>query len=215
MPKIDGFNLIIKFQLTIDCADTEPDHYLSHYHGEIFGSLEDEEDEMIGAEPDIKLGEINAFLVPAGRIANDGESLFEAMDAASSTTLECYEAVIDQNTDDWKDEVRTLIGEDRAILSDILLIESLKIEEQYRGQGIGRTVAEKVIKVLGDQCAVIACKPFPLQYTGYLSPEYAEQRAMQDYEAKRHTAFQKVALFWSEQGFTKLASSDIYVLSEE
>jgi hypothetical protein len=60
--------------------------------GEIF-SYQTESDQAV------KIGKIDAFLILRGRAINERESLFEAMDSINSAVLECYEALIDLETD--------------------------------------------------------------------------------------------------------------------
>jgi GNAT superfamily N-acetyltransferase len=200
--------MVIKFELQIRCEDSEPSRYVSLYRGTIV----DYPIEPDGhGEPNVEVGEVQVYLVNRGRIIDEHGSLFDAMDATSSETMDCYEAIIDQQTDDWKDEVQSLIGEDAMISYDILLINRLELKEEFRGKGIGARVAREVINALGPNCAVIACKPLPLQYVGYLGREHTEERAAPGYEKKRLAALRKVAAFWKKVGFRKLSSSDHYV----
>lgn len=206
--------MMIKFELEVWCGNTEPAHYVSHYRGEVFGYDDADEDEEELDEPDVRLGTIDVLYVNRNRILNENESLFEAMDDFSSETMECYEAIIDQETNDWKDEVQVLIGEGGMVNYDILIINRLELEEKFRGKSIGEQVARQVINTLGSNCGVIVCKPFPLQYRGYGAPEHAKDRAAPGYERKRRDAFSKVANFWTKVGFQKLPSSDHYIWVE-
>ena len=69
----------------------------------------------------------------------------------------------------------------------------------------------EVLKTFGSQCAVIAGKPFPLQYEGYKSPENAAARKEPDAEKKRRIAFRKVITFWRKLGFRRVPSTEFYV----
>lgn len=100
---------------------------------------------------------------------SEGQGFWAAMDDAGHDTMECYEGLIDQKTGDWKRAVREFIGEDALIMDNVLLINRLELEERFRGKGLARKVVDEVIKTFRSQCAVIACKPFPLQYSGYMS----------------------------------------------
>jgi hypothetical protein len=204
----------VRFQLEVSSDDTDPTSFVSFYKGEVFGeddSDDDLDDEFCGNE--VKVGEIDLYLVNRGRIIDEGASLFEAMDATSSETMECYEALIDQETEDWKQEVQELISEDGLVLNDILLIRRLELVENLRGRGIGATVAAAAIRVLGSNCAVITCKPFPLQYEGWGDPSKAAERVAEGFERKRDEAFRKVSEFWVEAGFKPLPGSGHYVWS--
>lgn len=206
--------MIIKFETEIWCGDDEPSRYVLHYQGTILGFDDDENDDDAGSgEPSVKIGEIDVFHVDRVRIINERESFYASMDE-SSDTRECYEALIDQKSGDWKDEVKDLIGEDALINENLLLIKRLELEERFRAKGIGSKVARQVVDSFGSTCAVIVCKPFPLQYNGYRFPENEDERKVPGYEQKRRAAFSKVASFWKSAGFRKLPSSEIYVLAE-
>jgi GNAT superfamily N-acetyltransferase len=206
--------MIIKFEFEIHSDNTEPDRYATLYHGEIFDYADDDDDDDC-VEPDVKVGEIDIYLISRGRIVDDYESLFETMDSMSSETMACYEAIIDEKTNDWKDEVQLLIGEDRMIHYDIMLIKRLELEEEFRGKGIGKRAAIEVVKTLGANCAVLVCKPFPLQYMGYGDPDHAEERAAPGFETKRLAALEKVCSFWRKVGFEKIPSSDHYAWTND
>lgn len=200
--------MIIKFNLEIWCGNDEPDRYVRHYQGTILGFDEEDEDADYG-EPDLKMGEIDISHVDRIRVINEYQSFWEVMDEFSETR-QCYKALIDEASGDWKDEVKDLIGEDALIYDNLLLINRLEIEERFRGKGIGAKVAREVIDSFGSTAAVIACKPFPLQYRGYREPG---RRNAPGYERKRRAAFRKVAAFWKKVGFEKLPSSGYYVWS--
>ena len=202
----------IKFEFAIDSENDEPNRYVTLYSGQIFDYGEDNE----GCdEPDVKVGEVDLFMISRGRILDDHESLFDAMDDVSSDTMACYEAIINQKTDDWKNQVRTISGEDRMISWDIMLIKRLELGKEFRGKGLGKRAALEVVKTIGANCAVIVCKPFPLQYTGSGDAERTEERAAPGYEKKRRAAFRKVTLFWKDVGFAKIPSSDHYVWAND
>jgi hypothetical protein len=199
--------MVIKFGLEVYCGNNEPNRFVYQYRGKIFDWSEDDDFD----EPDVKVGEIVVYYCDRVRAINEGESFFAAMDDTGSEAMACYEALIDQESGDLKDEVKELIGEDALVLDNILLIERLEIDERFRRREIGAKVFYEVMKTFGSQCAVIACKPFPLQYQGYLNPENEAERKEPGAEQKRRAAFQKVIAFWENLGFEKLPSSEFYV----
>jgi GNAT superfamily N-acetyltransferase len=204
----------IRFELNILSYNPDPSRFVSLYTGEVFWDEDSEDDSDEDGENEIRVGEIEVFVVNRRKIIDEAASFFEAMDATSPEALECYEAIFDEEIDDWKQDVVALIGEDAAVtMFDVLLIKRLELEEKYRGKGIGTEVAHQVIRVLGSNCAVIACKPFPLQYSGYGDPERETERAMPGFEEKREEAVRKVCQFWTGAGFKSLYESDYYVWS--
>jgi hypothetical protein len=198
----------IKFTLSIDCDSDEPDRFLLVYDGEI---LELEED----SDVDVRIGEVTVYLLQRERLLNEGESEFEAMDSLASSTREAYDALLDPETGDWKEEVTDLYEPNFFTELNLLVIESLKLEPQFRRKGIGAQVVHEIIATLGSSCGIVACKPFPLQYSGWADKDKAELRDEPGFEKKRLSAFKKIAQYWSGLGFQKLPNSDFYVLAPE
>jgi hypothetical protein len=208
--------MLIRFELELMCGEVEPGRYISTYRGKIFDYPESVDEDNDGSEePNVKIGEIELYYVDQTRIINEGESLYETMDCMSVETVNCYEALVDQDEGGWKEEVQQLISEDALIRDNILLINRLDIEEPFRGKRKGAEVVQEVISRFGSTCAVVVCKPFPLQYRGYESEENAAERETPGYETKRVAAFRAVAQFWKNLGFQKLPSSDHYVRIEQ
>ncbi len=191
----------IKFTLSIDCDSDEPDRFLLVYDGEI---LELEED----SDVDVRIGEVTVYLLQRERLLNEGESEFEAMDSLASSTREAYDALLDPETGDWKAEVTDLYEPDFFTEVNLLIIESLKLEPHFRRKGIGAQIVRELIAALGSSCSVVACKPFPLQYSGWGDEDKAELRKQPGFEKERQAAFKKLGQYWSEFGFSKLPNSD-------
>ena len=202
--------MIIRFTTEVWCGGEEPHHYVYQYRGEIMG-WGDEEDEDHD-EPDLKFGEVVLYYVDRGRIIDEGESLFAAMDDTSRDVVECYSAIFDDDSEELNEEVVAILSEDALVRYNLLLINRLELGESFRRKCVGAKVVQQVIKMFESSCGVIACKSFPLQYSGYRSDENKE-KLEPDYEKKRLIAFHKVATFWEGLGFRKLPSSDFYVFA--
>ena len=123
----------IRFTVHADCDSQEPCRIVPALRGEIF-EFEGESDN------EIRIGQIDAYLVLRGRALNEQESLFEAMDSIDSSVFECYEALFDPETDDWNQSVQDLY-KDQIMGLDVLFIESIQLNANYRGKGIGAQVA--------------------------------------------------------------------------
>ena len=91
----------IRFTVHADCDSQEPCRIVPALRGEIF--------EFAGeSDNEVRIGQIDAYLVLRGRALNEQESLFEAMDSIDSSVFECYEALFDPETDDWNQSVHDL-----------------------------------------------------------------------------------------------------------
>lgn len=81
-----------------------------------------------------------------------------------------------------------------------MLIERIEFEPEYRGQGLGKEIALRVIQKFGARCGVITCVPVPLQFTG-LGPNDPTPKGMR-------LAQQRVRGFWEGVGFVRIPASD-------
>jgi GNAT superfamily N-acetyltransferase len=185
-------NPVVHFSIHVACENDEPDRVMPAIHGDIFLYGED-------GSPETKIGYIEALWVQAGRALNEGESLLEAMDSVSNECEECFCALLEHETEDWKPEVVELYGEEPEY-SDILFIERLELEPQFRGKGIGARVVDVTVKTFAQSCGLVACKPFPLQHMG-------------NEKASSGPDLAKVRNFWTGCGFRNVPGSDIFTFA--
>src|SRR5260370_10975781 len=136
------------------------------------------------------------------------------MDSIDSSVLECYEALFDHETDDWNQCVHDLYR-DQIMGLDVLFIESIQLNANYRGKGIGAQVVRETIATFGTHCGLITCKPFPLQYSNWEDEEHIEMRQQPGIEEKRLADFARLASFWTDLGFVRLDDSDFYTYAPE
>jgi hypothetical protein len=197
----------IRFSIQVDTDDSEPSRVVPKIHGMVFDYAE-------GSEQEVKLGEVDAFLLLTALAAEKGESIFDAMDSISDATTECYGAVFDPNSDDWNSAVLDLYT-GGPMSSDLLFIDRISLDEKYRGKGIGALVVRETIDTFGLHCGLVVCKPFPLQYSGWKENVPLGEQAKTDFEAQKTEAFARVAKFWSDLEFVKLPESDFYAYSPE
>ena len=197
----------ILFTVHADCDSQEPSRIVPVLRGEIF-EFEGESDS------EVRIGQIDAYLVLRGRALNEQESLFLAMDSIDSSVFECYEALFDPETDDWNQSVQDLY-KDQIMGLDVLFIQSIELNANYRGKGIGAQVVRETIATFGSHCGLIACKPFPLQCSNWEDEEHIEMRQQPGIEEKRHADFARLARFWTDLGFVRLDDSDFYTYAPE
>jgi len=195
----------IRFTIKVDCDDPEPSRIIPGIYGEIF----DPPGGPNNPDKETKIGAIQAFLILRGRAMNTGESLFDAMDSISSSTMECYEALFRAPTDEWNKTVDALYEGD-VTGSDVLFIDTIEMHAPFRGKGIGAQVVRGTIDTFASGCVLVVCKPFPLQYSNWEDEEHRAFRQRPDFEKKRLADFEKVAKFWRSLGFRKLPDSEFY-----
>lgn len=194
----------IRFSIQVDTEDLEPSRVIRTIDGTVF--------ECVGeSDKEVRIGDLECFLVQPGLALEKGVSLFDAMDSITSETMECYEAIFDPDTDDWKDSIQEMYSGDLTGV-DLLFISRVELGERYRGKGIGRSVVTEIIETFGLNCGLIVGKPFPLQYTGWLEKYSAAERAEPEFEKARSNAFSRVTKFWVDYGFVRLPDSEFYAI---
>ncbi|TWJ18925.1 hypothetical protein [Geobacter argillaceus] len=103
-----------------------------------------------------KIGEGKVFEVRMDRIVNDGEcSLFDVFDGHSSDLGNLYEELFadDELIPDVEDELMDY--------GNIVLIKSILLLPEYRGQGVGGLLALAIAERFDDR-DIVALKPWPM-----------------------------------------------------
>jgi hypothetical protein len=113
------------------------------------------------------------------------------------------------DTGGWKEEVQ---DEYEASGCDLLIIDCMEISPKFRGTGVGPIVIDRTIDIFGPVCGLVACKPWPLQFT----PAFARDRkALNRLKAPgvgQDEAVHKLRAYWSKLGFWPLGETGIYLL---
>jgi len=134
------------------------------------------------------------------------------MDCFSASAEECFAALYREDGQEWSQAVNELYDGDVPGM-DALFIEEIQLEPKYRGQGIGADIVRELISTFASTgIALVACKPFPLQYSDWKADD-AEHRKLREtpgFEEKRIADFARVAQFWTELGFLKLKDCDVH-----
>jgi GNAT superfamily N-acetyltransferase len=198
---------------TAPCASLTPswkeEGICIHLDGEIFEDGEGNNKDV----KEIKIGKVLAWLILRGRAMNEHRNVGEVMDAVSSGLHECWGELLTHDGD-WTPAVLQIYDED-LFGNDILFLESIELDDAYRGKGIGARVVRETISTFGSSCALVACKPFPLQYTNWMDDEYKAVREAPGFEKKRRAAFGKVEKFWRGLHFNKLPNSEFFTYAPQ
>jgi hypothetical protein len=73
----------IRFSIQVDTEDVEPSRVIRKIDGTIFEYAEESDKKE-------HIGSLRCFLVQPGQAVEKGDSLCNAMDSISDTTMECY-----------------------------------------------------------------------------------------------------------------------------
>ena len=191
----DAVNFRVDFEISLSQHGGDPSDFIMVYHGNIVGMMEDDNERTIG--------KLIVYLVERGRVLNEGISLFDVMDCLNGDSCDCFANLFDVDTEELKPEVERLVSGDRAFQADMMLIEQLELNSEYRGRGLGKEIALRAIEKFGANCGVITCVPVPLQFTGLAARDKAP--------TGKRLAQQRVRQFWEGVGFVRLRGSDYYI----
>jgi hypothetical protein len=107
-------------------------------------------------------GHIGASLVQFGEALDHGISAERLGDGISGDISEYWEHLFDVETGYPKEEIQ---NEFEVVDLDLLIIEYVAISPKFRGLGIAESAVRRTIDIFGTGCGLVACKPWPLQFT--------------------------------------------------
>jgi GNAT superfamily N-acetyltransferase len=199
---------LIRFAFEADCDNEDTSRFIRTFVGSIYELIDNE-----ASDDDLKevpVGTVNVILIQRDRIVDAEESLFEAMEENSHETCECFESIFDFESNDWNAEIESLYEPEMLGPFNLLLIEKIEVNHDWRGKGIGSSVIREVVSIFRSSCGLICCKPFPLQYSGWQEREETTKQ-----KNEREEAFHRIKEFWKSLGFRDVPGSEFVVFSPE
>jgi hypothetical protein len=154
-------------------------------------------------------GYIKASLVQFGAAIDHGISTERLGDGIDGNIAEYWEFLFDLDTGCWKEEVQ---DEYEASGCDLLIIDCMEISPKFRGTGVGSIAVDRTIDIFGPVGGLIACKPWPLQFTTAFARDRKALNRLKAPSVGRDEAICKLRAFWSRLGFWPLGETGIYLL---
>jgi hypothetical protein len=154
-------------------------------------------------------GYVKASLVQFGEAMDHGISTERLGDSIEGGIAEYWELLFDLNTGCWKEEVQ---DEYEASGCDLLIIDRMEISPRFRGTGVGPIAIDRTIDIFGPVCGLIACKPWPLQFTPAFARDRKALNRLKAPNVGRDEAIHKLRAYWSRLGFWPLGETGIYLL---
>ena len=155
-------------------------------------------------------GCIGASLVKFGAALDHGISAERLGDGISGDISEYWEHLFDAETGYPKEEIQ---NEFEVVELDLLIIDYVAIHPQFRGLGIAESAIHRMIDIFGPGCGLVACKPWPLQFTPSIANDQEALKRLALPNISKGEAIRKLRSYWSRLGFWPLGNTGIYVLS--
>ena len=132
-----------------------------------------------------------------GDVHARGLSLLDVCDSHSAELLDYYETFLDEEEGFLEDlNLEMPYG-------DLLIIHKIEVNPQFRGHQLGLLALLRTIKTFGEGCAMVAIKPFPLQF---------ENKVTDKNQSKFEAAQKKLRRYWAKLGFVRFEETDQYYL---
>jgi hypothetical protein len=96
---------------------------------------------------------------------------------------------------------------------DLLIIDCVEVHPRLRGTGVGQSAIDRTIDIFGPGCGLVACKPWPLQFTPAVASDRKALRRLKAPNVGRDEAVRKLRAYWSRLGFWPLGETGIHLLS--
>ena len=163
-----------------------------------------------GSGGEEEAGRIGASLVQFGGALDHGVSTERLGDGISGDIAEYWEHLFDLETGYLKEEIQ---NEYEVAGLDLLIIDCVELYPKFRGIGIGMSAIHRAIDVFGTGCGLIACKPWPLQFTPAVASDQQILKRLETPNVGKDEALRKLRSYWSRLGFWPVGNTGIYVLS--
>ncbi len=109
-----------------------------------------------------------------------------------------------------KEEIQ---NEFEVVELDLLIIDYVAIHPQFRGLGIAESAIHRMIDIFGPGCGLVACKPWPLQFTPSIADDQKALKRLALPKISKGEAIRKLRSYWLRLGFWPLGNTGIYLLS--
>jgi hypothetical protein len=192
----------VEFVLRTPLQDSVEDDFVHSIAGRIIA-----EPEKRGEED---AGQIRASLVQFGAALDHGIAAERLGDGISCDISEYWEHLFDVETGYPKEEIQ---NEFEVLDLDLLIIDYVAIYPEYRGLRIAESAIHRTIDIFGTGCGLVACKPWPLQFTPSVADDQEALKRLELPNVSKYEAIRKLRSYWSRLGFWPLGHTGIYLLS--
>lgn len=197
-----NFVASVEFVVRAALHDSVEDDFVHTIAGRILAETENRGEE--------DAGQISASLIQFGEASDHGISAERLGDGISGDISEYWEHLFDMETGYLKEEIQ---NEFEVVDLDLLIIDYVAIYPEYRGLSIAESAIHRTIDIFGTGCGLVACKPWPLQFTQFAVDNQEALKRLALPKVSKGEAIRKLRSHWSHLGFWPLGNTGIYLLS--
>ena len=132
------------------------------------------------------------------------------MDGESSELGKYHTAFFKPRDCDYKDSLRRQFVDIFPL--DLLIIDHVEIQPAFQKYGSGLLAVSRTIDIFGENCGLVAMKPFPLQFRNYLDPGWCPPDGIDDPKRAFRAAREKLCSHWARAGFKQVNGTEYWAL---
>ncbi len=204
-------SVYLNYQSSVAIGDTSYSHedsYILRMEAAVMGHVEGNDDQAL---PTLMLGTLKFYIIRVSNGSNDGVDLHDVFDAFQET-FDVGNVIYDSTYREFAPAVERRFT-DANPWSDILILHYLTIPPFARGQRLGLSVLERVIRDWSSGCSLVVMKPFPLQFESHAKKDGDwESLALGNFPSKQREAFQRLRAYYEPLGFGRIGRSQYYAL---
>jgi GNAT superfamily N-acetyltransferase len=187
MMKKARYNIAVEYQSRSELGMPDPDGYLFNINIKVVATRD------AGSHHEVVLGEGLATRVRVGHAIYASEDLHEVFDCDQGL-LNAGNVLFEASFQNYKPAVLNQFP-DNYPDADLLLVRSISLRPEYRGQKIGLAAMHRMLLDLAGDCGLVMLKPYPLG-SGKVMP-----------------GRDKLRRYWARLGFKRLAGSAFWAVS--
>lgn len=195
------YEVEFSFSVEVDDSDCiEPTTFIHHVRGAIKQFAYDEG----GHEDSIQVGQVYLRIIDLAAGINAGFNPFDVLDSFDQESYDDGSILVDEDgemREEVVDQFPDLIWQYR-----IVTVNSITIEPEYRGRGIGLLALRKVLEVFGHS-AFVLIKPYPLQFSGWHDASWVPPEGVHDPEREFGRARKKLVRYWKRLGAREIGKT--------
>lgn len=194
----------VKFTLSAALRDGYvANDFLQSISGKILARCEDDAREL-------RAGHITASLVQFARAIDHGVTPDQLGDGITGDISEYWELLFDVESGRWKEAIQESF---EIVGNDLLVIDCVEVYPNFRRRGIGLQAVDRIIDIFGSGCGLVACRPWPLQFTPAFATNRRRLQRLQLPSINEGEAVNKLRSYWSRAGFWPVGQTGFYALS--
>ncbi len=207
-PSVELESVFLKLESTVmpTWSNPDPSEYVVTLAGNVCIPSEDVNEYTV-------VGTISPYSVHLGHALEDGMSWFEVLESYSADTALYLDLLDKTDASSYSDSVQATLD---PYSSDLLILDRIRIEPQYRGKGYGLYAAELMIQTFSLPGGLAACVPAPyelLQKYDLPTVRDAIQLSREQDLPEWGPAEAKLRDLWKLLGFQQVPESAVFALS--